>query len=45
MAHRVEWYFQRYGDLELHRRMIADRARTDAFARAIALFHGIEIFV
>ncbi len=35
MAHRVEWYFQRYGDLELHRRMIADRARTDAFARAI----------
>lgn len=36
MAHRVEWYFQRYGDLELHRRMIADRARTDAFARAIA---------
>lgn len=33
---RVEWYFQRYGDLELHRRMIGDRARTDAFARALA---------
>lgn len=32
----VEWYFQRYGDLELHRRMISDRARTDAFARALA---------
>lgn len=32
----MEWYFQRYGDLELHRRMIADRSRTDAFARAIA---------
>ncbi len=32
----MEWYFQRYGDLELHRRMISDRARTDAFARAIA---------
>ena len=31
----VEYYFQRYGDIELHRRMIADRWRTDAFARAI----------
>lgn len=36
MAPRVEWYFQRYGELELHRRMIGDRARTDAFAAAIA---------
>ncbi|MCC7384372.1 MAG: 50S ribosomal protein L11 methyltransferase [Deltaproteobacteria bacterium] len=32
----MEYYFQRYGDLELHRRMIADRPRTDAFVRAIA---------
>ncbi len=32
----MEYYFQRYGDLELHRRMIGDRARTEAFARAIA---------
>ena len=32
---RVEYYFARYGDLELHRRMIADRWRTEAFARAI----------
>jgi type I protein arginine methyltransferase len=32
----VEYYFKRYGDLELHRRMIGDRWRMDAFARAIA---------
>lgn len=32
----MEYYFERYGDLELQRRMIADRWRTDAFARAIA---------
>ena len=32
----MDYYFQRYGDLELHRRMIADRRRTNAFARAIA---------
>jgi SAM-dependent methyltransferase len=32
----MEYYFKRYGDLELHRRMIGDRWRTDAFARAIA---------
>lgn len=31
----VEYYFSRYGDLELQRRMVADRRRTDAFARAI----------
>jgi type I protein arginine methyltransferase len=31
----VEYYFQRYGDLELHRRMISDRPRTESFARAI----------
>lgn len=31
----MEYYFQRYGDLELHRRMIGDRPRTEAFARAI----------
>jgi SAM-dependent methyltransferase len=29
------FYFERYGDLELQRRMIADRARTEAFARAL----------
>lgn len=29
------FYFERYGDLELQRRMVADRARTAAFARAI----------
>src|SRR5688572_17329942 len=32
----MEYYFKRYGDLELHRRMIADRWRTECFARAIA---------
>ncbi|MBK8011172.1 MAG: 50S ribosomal protein L11 methyltransferase [Deltaproteobacteria bacterium] len=32
----VEYYFERYADLDLHRRMVADRHRTDAFARAIA---------
>jgi 16S rRNA G966 N2-methylase RsmD len=31
----VEYYFKRYGDLELQRRMVADRPRTDAFAAAI----------
>ncbi len=31
----VEYYFSRYGDLELQRRMVADRRRTDAFAKAI----------
>jgi SAM-dependent methyltransferase len=31
----MEYYFKRYGDLELHRRMVGDRWRTDAFARAI----------
>lgn len=31
----VEYYFQRYGDLELHRRMIGDHVRTEAFVRAI----------
>jgi SAM-dependent methyltransferase len=31
----MEYYFKRYGDLELHRRMVGDRRRTDAFARAI----------
>lgn len=31
----MEYYFKRYGDLELQRRMVSDRARTDAFARAI----------
>ncbi len=35
MDQEVEYYFQRYGDLELHRRMIADRWRTEAFARAL----------
>jgi protein arginine N-methyltransferase 1 len=32
----VDWYFRRYGDLDLQRRMVTDHARTDAFARAIA---------
>lgn len=32
----MEYYFQRYGDLELQRRMVSDRWRTDAFARALA---------
>ncbi len=31
----MEYYFARYGDLELHRRMVADRWRTEAFARAL----------
>ena len=31
----MEYYFARYGDLELQRRMIADRWRTEAFSRAI----------
>ncbi len=31
----MEYYFKRYGDLELQRRMVSDRARTDAFAAAI----------
>lgn len=35
MAADVDYYFQRYGDLELQRRMVADRRRTDAFAKAI----------
>ena len=29
------YYFERYGDIELQRRMVADRARTSAFAEAI----------
>ena len=32
----MEYYFKRYGDLELQRRMVGDRPRTDAFAAAIA---------
>lgn len=32
----MEYYFERYGDLELQRRMVSDRWRTDAFAAAIA---------
>ena len=36
MAPDLEYYFARYGDIELHRRMIQDRVRTDAFARALA---------
>lgn len=32
----MEYYFLRYGDLELQRRMVSDRWRTDAFASAIA---------
>ena len=35
MAPEVEYYFARYGDLELQRRMVADRWRTRAFARAL----------
>lgn len=31
----MEYYFERYGDLELQRRMVSDRWRTDAFAAAI----------
>lgn len=31
----MEYYFERYGDLELHRRMVGDRPRTSAFVRAI----------
>jgi type I protein arginine methyltransferase len=31
----VEYYFQRYADLELQRRMVGDRPRTSAFHRAI----------
>lgn len=31
----MEYYFQRYADLELQRRMVADRPRTQAFHRAI----------
>lgn len=31
----MEYYFLRYGDLELQRRMVSDRWRTDAFAAAI----------
>lgn len=31
----MDYYFKRYGDLELHRRMVGDRWRTEAFARAI----------
>ncbi len=31
----MEYYFERYGDLELQRRMVSDRFRTDAFAQAI----------
>lgn len=34
-ARAVEYYFQRYGDLELQRRMVKDRRRTEAFALAI----------
>ena len=35
MPRRVEYYFARYADIDLHRRMIQDRVRTDAFARAL----------
>src|SRR5262245_29207409 len=35
VAAPMEYYFKRYGDLELQRRMVADRWRTDSFARAI----------
>lgn len=31
----MEYYFKRYGDLELQRRMVSDRPRSEAFARAI----------
>ncbi len=41
----MEYYFERYGDLELHRRMIADRWRTNAFAEAIAEVVRPEDFV
>lgn len=32
---QVDYYFARYGDLELHRRMVSDRRRTQAFAEAL----------
>lgn len=32
----MEYYFERYGDIELQRRMVSDRWRTEAFAKAIA---------
>ena len=32
----MEYYFLKYGDLELQRRMVSDRWRTDAFAAGIA---------
>lgn len=32
----MEYYFQRYGDLELQRRMVKDHRRTEAFAQAIS---------
>jgi len=35
IAAAVEYYFQRYGDLDLQRRMVGDRRRTDTFARAL----------
>ncbi len=31
----MDEFFERYGDLELHRRMIRDRPRTSAFAKAL----------
>lgn len=31
----MEYYFERYGDLELQRRMVSDQPRTSAFAAAI----------
>lgn len=31
----LEQYLKTYGDIELHRRMVSDRLRTDAFAAAI----------
>ncbi len=36
MPNFVEYYFERYGDLELHRTMIGDDRRTQAFAEAIS---------
>ena len=36
MPNFVEYYFERYGDLELHRTMIGDERRTKAFADAIS---------
>jgi len=32
----MDYYFERYGDLELQRRMVSDTRRTQAFAEAIA---------